>query len=142
MYSCTPHFANNKIVFLSFDGETGGEHCGILQISTETLRIDVDTKKKKNGESAAGDTAKNAMREPVTFNDYVNPGEGAIIAESPQLFMDCTSAIRILLMQRRFMLYGPDFAAGLKLMFYLMKVLVLSPIMAKPAISSGFVGKN
>ena len=39
-----PYFVNNKIVFLSFDIEMGGEHCGILQLSAEIVRIDLEAK--------------------------------------------------------------------------------------------------
>ena len=34
-------FEAKKVVFVSFDIETGGEYCGILQMSGEIVRVDV-----------------------------------------------------------------------------------------------------
>ena len=69
-----------KVVYVSFDIETGGEHCGILQLSAEMIRIELVPKQTKKGESSGGDTAKNIRRLSSTFNSFVNPGEGAIFA--------------------------------------------------------------
>ena len=60
-----------KVVYLSFDIETGGENCGIIQMSGELIRLDL------NGTSPGSDTASNIRRDAATFNEYVNPGEEA-----------------------------------------------------------------
>ena len=77
-----PYFVNNKIVFLSSNIETGGEHCGILQLSAEIVRIDLEVKQNKNEESAVDNTVKDIRREPLTFNKYMNPGEGTVVADA------------------------------------------------------------
>ena len=67
---------------MSFYIETGGEFCGILQLSAELVRLElVPTTTAKGGVSAANDTATSVKRDPLTFNSYVNPGEGAIYTE-------------------------------------------------------------
>ena len=77
-----PLFRDNKVAFLSFDIETGGEHCGILQLSAEIVRFELaPTTTSKGVVSTTNDTAVNVRRGPTTFNSYVNPGEGAIYAE-------------------------------------------------------------
>ena len=71
-----------KAVFLSFDIETGGEYCGILQLSAEILRFDVIPKRTTKGETTTNDSIANIGRNTKAFNSYVNPGEGAIFGES------------------------------------------------------------
>ena len=34
-------FEQNNVVFVSFDTETGGEFCGILQLSAEMFRVEI-----------------------------------------------------------------------------------------------------
>ena len=55
--SIAHHTLFHKAVFLSFDIETGGEKCGIIQISCECFQI-------LNGEG----------ERKGTFDEYVNPG--------------------------------------------------------------------
>ena len=76
-----PEIRDEKIVFVSFDIETGGEYCGILQLSAEISRLELVPKTTAKGIVATGDTASSIQREPNTFNEYVNPGEGAIYGE-------------------------------------------------------------
>ena len=52
------HFKGNKVVFVSFDIETGGEFCGILQISAELVRIEVVPTITSKGPSPNNDIAK------------------------------------------------------------------------------------
>lgn len=68
---------NGKAVILSLDIETGGEYCGILQLSSEILRMDIE----QDCNSTTKDKATNIRRNPNTFNEYVNPGSGAIFSE-------------------------------------------------------------
>ena len=76
------HLRAGKVVFLSFDIETGGEFCGILQLSAEIARIELlPTTTAKGVVSSTGDTASSIRRESGTFNSFVNPGEGAIYGE-------------------------------------------------------------
>ena len=72
------HFEGNKLVFVSFDMETGGEFCGILQISAELVRIEVVPKITSKGPSPNMDTAKVIKREGSVFNEFVRAEEGAI----------------------------------------------------------------
>jgi len=55
------HILFKKAVFFNFDIETGGEKCGIIQISCECFQI-------LNGEG----------ERKGTFDEYVNPGPNAI----------------------------------------------------------------
>ena len=76
-------FVANKVVFVSFDIETGGEYCGILQMSAEIVRLEVTPKllekgKNKGKPSNSKDYPVNVRRESTTFNKYVKPHEGAI----------------------------------------------------------------
>jgi len=72
-------FKEKKVVFVSFDIETGGEHCGILQISAEMVRVDVEPSILSNGnESNMKDSSSNIRREAHVFNKYIKPEEGAI----------------------------------------------------------------
>ena len=76
------HLRAGKLVFISFDIETGGEFCGILQLSAEISRIELLPKINAKGiVSSTGDTASNIKREVETFNSFVNPGEGAIYGD-------------------------------------------------------------
>ena len=78
-------FEANKVVFVSFDIETGGEYCGILQMSAEAeiMRLKVTPKlmqagKNKGKPSNSEDCPENVVRESNTFNKYVKPHEGVI----------------------------------------------------------------
>ena len=72
-------FEANRVVFVSFDIETGGEYCGILQISAEIVRVDVLPTVSNNGKiSNLKDYSSNIRREVNAFNEYVKPHEGAI----------------------------------------------------------------
>ena len=62
----------DRVVFLSFDLEHGGEECGILQISGEFLKISL------SGDRPRYDTASAIQRNPDCFDSYVNPGDEAI----------------------------------------------------------------
>ena len=76
------HLRAGKLVFVSFDIETGGEFCGILQLSTEIARIELLTKTTAKGVVfSTGDTSTNIQREAQTFNSFINPGEGAIYGD-------------------------------------------------------------
>ena len=69
---------NQKAVFLSLDVETGGEVAGIIQLSAEISRIEIE----QHGNSCTKDIAEHIYREPNTFNMYVNPGRGVFFEES------------------------------------------------------------
>ncbi len=56
----------NRLVHLSFDIETGGEYCGIVQISYQKFQLT-----EHNNEISA-------EVEPVNFNKYVKPPSSAI----------------------------------------------------------------
>ena len=60
------HIFKNRIVYVSFDIETGGEYCGIVQISCQKFQLT-----EHNNEISA-------EVEPVTFNKYVKPPPDAI----------------------------------------------------------------
>ena len=62
----------DKVVFLSFDLEDGGEECGIVQISGEFLKI------SRSGDQPRADKASSVCRNPDCFDSYVNPGDDAI----------------------------------------------------------------
>ena len=57
---------NHKIVFLSLDLETGGEYCGIIQLSGQLFR--------QNPVDAQGNTF---LLVTETFNEYVSLPDGA-----------------------------------------------------------------
>jgi hypothetical protein len=61
----------NDLVFVSFDIETGGTYCGIVQISAEMFHLVHDPSAQKN-------THPTLIRLETTFNEYVNPGASAI----------------------------------------------------------------
>ena len=69
---------NGKAIFLSLDVETGGEYCGVLQLSAEICRMTI----LPQGASKTKDKASHIKREPLTFNEYVYPGEGAIYSQA------------------------------------------------------------
>ena len=80
------HLLNqNRIVFLSLDLETGGEGCGIIQISAEVVRPSLKREGKKVAkDSLAGPVERGEVqyRDEVNpggtlFNEYVNPGSDA-----------------------------------------------------------------
>ncbi len=56
---------------MSFDIETGGTYCGIVQISAKMFRLMHDLLVDKK-------TPPNLIRHQTTFNKYVNPGASAI----------------------------------------------------------------
>jgi len=66
------HMKQKKVVFLSLDLETGGEECGIIQLSAEFIRPELC----RDGGKVAKDTLSKVTR-GVIFNEYVNPGEDA-----------------------------------------------------------------
>ena len=75
----------NKNVFVSFDIETGGEYCGIIQISAQIMRMTC----KDMSDGSDGDwlykqykTKKWETTGGPTFNKYVYPGVKAIWNES------------------------------------------------------------
>ena len=81
---CHPVILRNKLVFVSLDLKTGGENCGIIQLSTKIVRLEINREKEKT----AKDTLRNVFREGTVyherdnprggeFNEYVNPGEDA-----------------------------------------------------------------
>jgi len=72
------HFEGNKVVFVSFDIETGGEFCGILQILAEFVRTEVVPIITSKGPSPNKDTAKAIKREGSVFNEFVRLEEGGI----------------------------------------------------------------
>ena len=72
------HFEGNKVDFVSFDIETGGEFCGILQISAESDRIEVVPTITSKSPSPNKDTAKVIKREGSVFKEFVRLEEGAI----------------------------------------------------------------
>jgi len=74
----------NKLVFFSLDLETGGENCGIIQLSVEIIRGEI----KRGGTTAAKDTfsslqwGEGVFHEEncpsgTMFNEYVKPREDA-----------------------------------------------------------------
>ena len=73
---------NEKAVFMSFDIETAGEFGGIVQMSAEMFRLNLvpgrNAGKKDNAISKRKDTAANVVRDPDTFNKYINPEARAI----------------------------------------------------------------
>ena len=79
------HFKQNKLVFVSLDLETGGEGCGIVQISAEIVRPVLQREGKMTakdqlaGPVERGTTQYNDESNPggTLFNEYVNPGEDA-----------------------------------------------------------------
>jgi hypothetical protein len=76
----------NKVVWCSLDLETGGEYCGIIQLSAELFRL-----------NSVDPTRSDYIREPQTFNHYVRPPDGTfwneeacqrshgLTAQSPQI---------------------------------------------------------
>ena len=70
--------ARKGTAYVSFDIETGGEYCGILQLSAEVVRVELQPVETKKGPSATIDYASLVSREALTFNRFVKPGEGAI----------------------------------------------------------------
>ena len=73
------HFVQKKVVFLSFDTEVGGEYCGIVQMTAELARVDLNqTRTKKGTISPNKDFSSNVRREPATFNHFIKPNDGAL----------------------------------------------------------------
>ena len=71
-------FMDHKVVFVSFDIETGGEFCGILQMSAEMVRMEVNqtivqSGSNKGNPSPNKDFPTNIERVSNTFNKYVKP---------------------------------------------------------------------
>lgn len=62
-------FTAGKVKFLSLDMEHAGEYVGIIQLSAELFQMELVQK----GGSARSDSAQNIVRNPTTFNEYVNP---------------------------------------------------------------------
>ena len=65
-YLIHDYVESGSAIFVSFDIETGGEYCGILQISAECFKLDTDV------------TEYGGIRFSDTFNSYVKPSESAI----------------------------------------------------------------
>ena len=57
----------NKVVFISLDLETGGEHCGVVQISAKVFWVVVGTNE--------------VSRQASYFNEYVEPPHGAMLSQ-------------------------------------------------------------
>ena len=107
------HLRAGKLVFVSFDLETGGEFCGILQLSAEISRIELLPKTNAKGiVSSTGDTASNIRRKVETFNSFVNPGEGASTEIMQLQYMDYMHLIQASGMLARSMLCGKGFVNG------------------------------
>ena len=68
---------DEKAVVLSLDVETAGERAGIIQISGELAQLFL----QPTGKSTTNDTLGAVYREPITFNRYVNSGEGVWFEE-------------------------------------------------------------
>ena len=66
------HIKQKKVVFLSLDLETGGEDCGIIQISDEIIRPEL----AREGGKVPKDTLANVTREGTLYNPETNPGGG------------------------------------------------------------------
>jgi hypothetical protein len=69
-----------KAVFVSFDMETGGEYCGIVQISAQILRLE-STKSSSSNTSSDWLPLQSShwvKRKGGSFNHYVNPGENVL----------------------------------------------------------------
>ena len=60
------HVAEGRCVFIFLDMETGGDNCGILQISAEAFTMDTDINKS------------GGVKLPEVFNSYVKPPSNAI----------------------------------------------------------------
>ena len=60
--SIAHHYMLSKMVYLSFDVKTGGEYCGIVQMSANIFRINNNVGKI----------------ESESFDRYVKPHDGAI----------------------------------------------------------------
>jgi len=71
------NYAQNNVVFISFNIKTVGEYCGIVQISAEMVLMEVVPIITKKGPSSIKDYAANIRREESTFNQFVKPREGA-----------------------------------------------------------------
>jgi len=72
--SIAHHFiSSGKAVYISLDMETGGEYCGIIQLSAEMARMEI-----REGRGVGNDKADATTRIPTKFNEYINPGECAI----------------------------------------------------------------
>ena len=66
------YIKQKKVVFLSLDLETGGEDCGIIQISGEIIRPEL----AREGGKVPKDTLANVTREGTLYNPETNPGGG------------------------------------------------------------------
>lgn len=86
---CHEQIKQDKLVFVSLDLETGGEDCGIIQLSAEIVRVVIE----RDGAKAAKDTLASMSREGTLFNDddnptggefneYVNPGRDAVWSDA------------------------------------------------------------
>jgi hypothetical protein len=65
------YIKTNKVVYCSFDLEHGGEYCGVIQISAQLFRPNI-----------ADITGQDFVRVEKTFNQYIQPPEGAIWNEA------------------------------------------------------------
>ena len=72
--------AKNKLVFISFDIETGGEYCGIIQLSAQIIRMTCNNVDGTDGDwlfKQSNNKSFTTTRGP-TFDKFVYPGEKAI----------------------------------------------------------------
>ena len=67
---CHFKITEKKLVFVSLDLETGGENCGIVQLSAEIARIELDQNEGKVGK----DILSNEVRDGIVFNEKKNLG--------------------------------------------------------------------
>ena len=79
------HISTKKAVYLSLDIETGGENCGILQLSADISKLKIHL----TGTSEGKDTMTDIRRDATTFNKYVNPGIN-------EIWSDVASAVHVL----------------------------------------------
>ena len=78
------HIKQEKVVFVSLDLESGGERCGIVQLSAEILRPELDRAAGKVTKDVLASVKRDGtLYHPETnpdagvFNKYLNPGEDA-----------------------------------------------------------------
>ena len=57
---------------------TGGEFCGILQLSAQIFRAEIKPTITPKGPSPNKDYCGSSTQNTITFNEYVKPEEGAI----------------------------------------------------------------
>lgn len=73
------YYEGKRAVFISLDIETGGDAVGIIQLSAEICRAEI----LPSGSSVSKDTLGALERNGITFDAYVNPGDGMAEYWSP-----------------------------------------------------------